>query len=228
MHANDFTGKWLYFYREYQPVEFELATRLLNPGDMVLDVGANVGIFSLLIAKECASKIIAVEPLRKNIEILKRNINRLGFSEIISVQEYALGQEEKEIQVSHNSDHSGINIEKSEGETKEIIKVKRLDDLWKNLKKPKFRIMKLDVEGFEMNVLKGAREMFETSPPEICIVEFNPDYTEKTTPDSCTLWEYFINRGYIAYNSNLDIERKPRLNDFYDVFFSLEELTQCV
>lgn len=137
--------------------------------DTVLDVGANVGLFALQLRKDVGftKRIISFEPQSLAFEILKANAKDDPNWEIYN---YALGDEEAKtrINIAGNSESSSLldmlpSCEKSAPESKyigsEMTQIKTLDSFFGNLFKQSNNIfLKLDVQGFENKVLKGAEE----------------------------------------------------------------------
>ena len=135
--------------------------------DTVLDIGANSGEFAQLLRRELgyAKRIISFEPLSSAFASLKAKADRDPYWEVFNV---ALGdlEEESEINIAGNSYSSSLldmlpSHLKSDPDSsyrgKERVKVKRLDSIFDSLCSEPSRVyMKIDTQGFESNVLKGA------------------------------------------------------------------------
>jgi FkbM family methyltransferase len=135
--------------------------------DTVLDIGANFGGFAQLLRKDLgyAHRIISFEPLSSAFELLKANAKRDPNWEVLNL---ALGdtEEKREINIAGRSSSSSLldmlpSHLKAAPESKyigrEIVEVRRLDSIFGNLCKPTNRVyMKIDTQGFESKVLKGA------------------------------------------------------------------------
>jgi FkbM family methyltransferase len=142
----------LAFYRRY-----------LRPGDAVVDVGANIGLATLVAAKIVGptGRIIAVEPHPRTFEYLRDNVQLNGLTDIVRLYCAALGEREGQRRIvefpgddSQNrlagGDHSGIRVA-----------VVPLDGLL-TLEGPT-ALLKLDVEGYEKFVLDGANRTLATT-----------------------------------------------------------------
>ena len=146
-----------------------------RPGTLVIDVGSNIGVFSLKIARllqlnrDDSAKVIAVEANPKVAEMLRQQIAlNPGFAHQVDVWELALG--DKECQISFASDQEntgGGHIVESISETKSCISVpmKRLDDLVDAQGLGPVGVLKIDVEGFEPEVLAGAQRTIKRDRP---------------------------------------------------------------
>src|ERR1051325_7230549 len=81
------------YYREYEPATQKLIERCLQPGMVFIDVGANIGFFSVVAAQIVGNtgKVYAFEPSPRNIPLLRRNIEARGLSNV-EIHEVALGE----------------------------------------------------------------------------------------------------------------------------------------
>jgi len=147
---------------------------VLKPGDCFVDVGANIGLMSMFTA-QCvgpSGKILAFEAHPLTSEILRKNILLNGYQNIV-VLNYALGSTEGKAKIYDNwqVNRGGASlVVKSEGSDSHEINVQRLDSVWQENLIPK--VMKIDVEGFELEVLKGAAATIEKYHP-VLIVELS-------------------------------------------------------
>ena len=128
---------------------------------VAVDIGANVGLWSRDLATKFA-RVIAIEPVVEFQECLKRNVPM----ENIEVWPMALGTEDTTIDMiitEGNTGHSHINKD-TIGSGK--VEMKRLDSLWFD----RIDYMKIDCEGYEMQILKGGKNTICTHQP-ILVVE---------------------------------------------------------
>lgn len=142
---------------------------LQRPGGTYVDVGANIGLASLLISELAPSaKVIAFEPIPKTFEYLVENIRRNGCEAKISAHRVAVGRQSGSIRFSQE-DNSAINhITSEEGGVE--VPLTSIDTFFR--KGPDIDFLKIDVEGFEDQVLEGARaSLFRCRP--IVFLEFN-------------------------------------------------------
>lgn len=135
-----------------------------------VDVGANIGKYSILVGKELISKgkVIAFEPMPGNFEILRKNIRLNNLKNIIPLQ-IALGNKEKETEFYIDAEGIGGGghslIKKTEN--KILVKVMKLDNILSDLKIKKIDLIKIDVEGAEADVLLGAIKTLKKDHPKI-------------------------------------------------------------
>lgn len=138
----------------------------IKKGDTFLDVGANVGYFSIL-AAELGAKVKAFEPSSVNRKILFDNLNENNVT--VEVFSEALSNQKGEFNLYHGKtpgEHS-LEINYHNGESFEIVDVKRYDDIFVDVPD----MIKIDVEGAEMKVLEGMQSVLTTLKPITLIIE---------------------------------------------------------
>lgn len=161
------------------PNREELSQFMLNEvgeDDSVIDLGANIGYYALKEARIVKGKgtICVIEPVRENVYWLRKNLCANGYSDV-KVYQLAIGDEDKEteINISESSNlHSLVN--KSSNKTKkEKIKLMKLDSfISENGIEPTF--IRMDVEGYEYEILQGAKDTLNRSVNLKLMVEIHP------------------------------------------------------
>jgi len=147
-----------------------------NYNDVVIDVGAHIGIYSIY-ASKYANKVIAIEPEARNFDNLVKNISNIN--NIIPLK-IALGDnnETKKLYIHSTLDHSLIFPSDHFLE----VPVRKLDDLIIDLKLDKVNLIKLNAEGYEEHILKGAENTLKRFFPNLIIgVHHYEDESEKIT-----------------------------------------------
>ncbi len=167
----------LFWYGSYEKELGNLIRKVLKPGDVFLDIGANIGYFSLLAAtKQTSSTVVSFEPVKNVFESLKENVQINDIKNIVTINA-ALGDtnEEKEIFISarENQGMSSFKQPENFSGTKEKVKVLCVDDWFNSFALPKVDLVKIDTEGSELSALKGMRQVLERFKP-LVIVEVNP------------------------------------------------------
>lgn len=149
--------------------------RLIKPGDVILDVGAHIGYFSLLFAKwlRGRGKVYAFEPFPRTVQRLKRNLElnpRLGG--LVRLRETAVSDFVGSISMSAPSEgNSGCNYLSASGDGN--VAVTTLDAFAQQESFSRVDLIKIDVEGSEVELLEGARETLERFRP-LVMIEVNP------------------------------------------------------
>ena len=136
----------------------------LREGSFV-DIGANIGKFSVIMGlKYPKSKIVAIEAEPTNFKILKRNIHLNNLKNVCAVQS-ACYDEKTTIRLF--KDPLGTGSHSIHKKQKEFIEIKAdtLDNILREHKIGKVDLLKIDVEGAEANVIKGALKTIKRDPP---------------------------------------------------------------
>jgi FkbM family methyltransferase len=160
----------LLFYGEWMEDEVALLSKLLRKGDIVFDIGANIGTHSIAFARAVgtAGKVFAFEPQPSIAQLLMTTIelNELNNVEVIQSVvcesgklQFKLDPEDAEKIAGNQAGVSFVNMERPEGD----IPSTTLDQFMPLTP----RLIKIDAEGMEINVLNGAIEMINSSRPII-------------------------------------------------------------
>lgn len=146
--------------------ERHLLKSLLRPGMTAVDVGANIGYYLMLLKQQVGrdARVICIEPSGENLPELRRNIEINRFESVV-LHEVALGDHEGDTGL-----HSGINSGIAEtGGAEYVVPLRRLDQLVTE----RVDFLKVDVEGYEGQVLAGAEGILATSRP-VLFLELHP------------------------------------------------------
>ena len=144
--------------------------QFIAPKDgIALDVGANIGCTSLLLSG-IARAVVAFEPVPTTFDLLSRNVKAAGKTNI-SLHNFALGSEQKQSTMYYaEADRSGAFVADNlsgEQNGQASISIRPLDSVWASLALDSLDFMKIDVEGYELNVLKGASRTLQQFRPII-------------------------------------------------------------
>ena len=145
----------------------------IKENSTVIDVGAHVGEFSLIASKKIGptGKLISIEPFEKAAEQLRKNFLLNGFSNYVILQE-AIGQRSGKKTIYENEIRNGAYLDPilygtQLSNTTEIT-VETIDDIISSKKIEKVDVLKIDVDGFEYEVLTGCKESFKEK--KICSI----------------------------------------------------------
>jgi len=133
---------------------------LLREGELFADVGANIGSYSVLAATSRGARVISCEPVGSTYQRLRQNVGVNLLCELVDARRIAVGDSHGT--VSMTSGFGAMNhVVTGPGEAgSEQVELTTIDDI---LPPGKPRAMKIDVEGFELNVLRGGKRVFSES-----------------------------------------------------------------
>jgi FkbM family methyltransferase len=173
----------------YEPEETSFFMSRLRSGDVVLDIGANIGWFTLVAAKHIgpSGQVHAFEPRPETARMLKRTIADNDLRSIVHVWEYALSDKAEELHLAwgSNTDNPGGSFLsgthgsdlRRPGQDAAAVIACRLDDVLPGIAPD---IIKIDVEGAEPMALAGAREALARKRPTI-LSELYPAQLEQVS-----------------------------------------------
>lgn len=186
-----------WYLRQGLPCEPEVTQfmmRAVRLGDLVVDAGANVGFFTLVLAALVgpSGKVLAIEPGLNNIDKLKKNIAISHFQDRVEHVAFPLADRRKGIAFYEYQD-SGLNAcwsAETGGQPFPTTAYSFADVLGDRVP----RLIKMDIEGSELNALQGL-----TCRPDFIICEFNPRALKhmEATPQMVQL--FMLQRGYEMY-----------------------------
>lgn len=180
--------------------EIELLEKNIKPGDTVLDIGANIGFYAKLLSKKVGStgKVHCFEPDEKNFLHLKKNTN--GLSNVVLLNK-AVGPKTETIKIytskELNVDHRTYKPEEFEKEIE--IEAVSIDGYLATLQNAKVDVIKMDIQGFEMQAIKGMTNVLEQNPAVKIISEFWPYGLKMAGSSVSDYFNYLINKGFNCY-----------------------------
>lgn len=182
VQMNEMIGSHIAFEGNYEPGLAKLLKDELNPGEHFLDVGTNIGYFSL-VGASCVQKegrVSSIEASKETFLKLQENIKLNGLEDIIKAQNIAAWSENKVLTFNvAASGHSGMSSVRSlNGKIKKIkVNAKKLEEVI-DFKKHPVKVIKLDIEGAELEALKGMKKLILHSNPSI-FMELSPNYLKE-------------------------------------------------
>lgn len=176
VHSDEFIGRIVFFFGEFDPRISWICRRVLRRGDAVVDVGANYGVVSLLAADLVggAGLVHSFEPQPQIASLLRSSAERNGFTQL-HVHEMALsdgdGTSDLHIPVA-NLGAASLSRSAIEGSLISV-KVRHSGAALSELDLPAIRMLKVDIEGHEPEFFRGGREFLHRCPPDLIVFESN-------------------------------------------------------
>jgi FkbM family methyltransferase len=196
----DWIPQDIYLTGYFEPTTTTIVTRLLKPGDTAIDVGANIGYFSLLFA-QCVGekgKVFSYEPVPALAAQCLRNFEINGLSNVklsnLALSDH-LGQARFFVGPRDNSGLSGLRTPRQSSGSFEVqlSSFDKLRDDWGTV-----TLIKIDVEGAELQVLRGMDNFLRTAQPHL-LVEVTDEFLQDMGDSGDALLGYLGRLGYACY-----------------------------
>lgn len=179
--------------QDYEIFELDIFNKILKPGMVVLDIGANLGIYSSEASKAVGSqgKVYSFEPIPENLRYLKHNLNlnKAGNVEIVPCAVGAKTGKEK-IYLSE----SNVGTHSMGGKSGKYIEVKTdtIDSFVKRRRIDKIDLIKIDVEGYESQALSGAKKILAGGRVPM-LIEFSANHLVNCGTDPARFAQELLN-----------------------------------
>ena len=148
----------------YEKAYVEMLISFLQPASIAIDVGACLGAHTIAYAQICAH-VHAFEPNRHALPFLHKNIELNGFAKRVTVYEFGIGNDSGDYLLNEalptTGNMGGTQFKIPLIESEKGRPIQRLDDL----DLPRAHLMKIDVEGMELDVLRGAKKYLHEYRP---------------------------------------------------------------
>ena len=207
-------GLGMYRYG-YSDPELDLVRHLLKPGDVFVDGGANVGLYSLVAAARVGQfgKVISFEPAIDTRRRLVGNCSANAYP-WIEIRPEALGHEKGFAQfISFDGNRSGVSSfapeSSSFGKKVEVV-VTTLDLALEGLDLKSLRLIKLDLEGAELKALQGSLTVLKNSNTDI-FIEIEPSHLQRQGSSAEEVFHFFDSLGFRPYQLQSSEKGRCRL-----------------
>lgn len=179
---NEYIGKAAFFVGDLDRKISWVCKQIVNKGDVVLDIGANIGMVTILLSDLVGAdgKVHSFEPNPMLISKLTKSIDRNNIKNV-SLHQIALGSDVGELELvtpRHNQGLGSLVLHKNKTNCDHVmVKVDTLNNITKSEKIKSVRLVKIDVEGFEYQVFCGAQTFLSDTQPDTILFELN-EYNE--------------------------------------------------
>ena len=200
---NEDVGGRLVVFREYERDEIECLEQLIRKDDVCIDVGANIGIFSLFMARKAWNgQVIAFEPLALNRDLLSANAALNGVNNI-EVCDCVLSDVVGGLSFSVSEDPGYSSIRPTDRKREAFslnAQSNTLDNLFRE-ERQRVDVIKVDVEGAELLVLQGGETLLSTPQlrPRALLVELNAQNQSVYNYEPEDVVKYMDTLNYSAY-----------------------------
>ncbi len=193
-------AKLIYAFRDYYEPELTFLESLLSPGKVFVDAGANFGIYTAMASKTVgeAGRVISFEPSARAFPVLRHNIALNGFRNVQAFP-MALADKPGRAWLYHHSAVGSDALAKDStfdpDAYAQIIETESLDNVLRRISIEHVDAIKLDVQGAEELVLRGASEIVTSIRPVI-MFEFHPEGAISLGLEPDGAWNLLHGLGY--------------------------------
>lgn len=209
--TGNYIDAWVYYTGEYEAFLKKWFKNNIRTGNTVLDVGANIGFHTLYFSDLVgpSGRVIAFEPVPVNFSALTANIN-LNTAANIEPLNIALGlvNAETDIHIDREATNPGAYNLFEEGEKNTRITIAVADDFIPSLNIREINLVKIDVEGFEYQVIKGMQHTLAKYKPTV-VFEYERDYICRNGDDPSLIFELFSKLGYSLFSIDVRGQLTP-------------------
>jgi FkbM family methyltransferase len=206
----------LYNTGTYEKGTLRIIKKNLKEGDVFVDVGANIGLMSVFTSHivKTSGKVYAFEPHPETRQILQKNIE-INKADNVVISAYAAGSMKGKSQIFDSDDQnrgSASLSQKGQSSSGFEIDVISLDEFFGD---QHISMMKVDVEGYELKVLKGAQNILKRNHPPFLIVECSQLRENTFGSSAAPLYDYIKTVNY--YRIFKTRKGKERVSRFIEV-----------
>ena len=191
----------------YESFETMLIQKEIKRENVVLDIGAHIGYYTLIFAKLVGKngKVYAFEPEPTNFDLLKKNVEINGYKNVVLINKAVSNKNGKTKLYLGKENTADHRIYKSDDSRKFIeIETVKLDDYFKNHRKVDF--IKMDVQGAEYSVLQGMSKLLKNNKTIKIVSEFWPIGLKRIRAKPAKFLKLLFTKGFKLY----DIDEQKR------------------
>lgn len=229
--TEDVVGRHLYKYQIHEPAlsAFLAAELKFEPGDVVIDIGANIGWYSLILQRLTPDgvSIFSFEPDPLNFQLLEHNLRLNSANKVTAVQKALATEDGEQTLYQHDNKNLGRHslLPLQEGKSVKVATTS-LDRFWnaQELGNRTPRFIKIDIEGYELLALRGANSILERCPAILC--EYSPAYMRLGGIEPGDLVDLFTGHGFRPQEmgakgmTSIDPASLPDLDRMTDLYWT--------
>lgn len=181
-----------------EPADMGFVLHALRPESLFLDVGANVGVYTVMASGAVGATSIAIEPAPSTVRKLKRNILINGISASVEIANVAVGDSSQTVRFTTESDTMNHVVSSEENVNFCEVDMKPLDAILAG-RSPD--VMKIDVEGYELPILTGASNLLRDPVLQAVVIELNGSGKRYGFADEDVV-SFLVSNGFISVDYN--------------------------
>jgi FkbM family methyltransferase len=198
-HPGDLTSDWIKLYGQHEAGTEKFILDHLEPGSTFIDIGANIGYFSLLAAVTGGARVVSFEPQRQIADLLQRSVDHNRIGDSVRVERIALSNAAATMRMTScpgNTGHSQLAGAEDKGAQPYPVPVVALDEWLKVNPVGPVSVCKIDTEGAELRVLQGMSRLLDRDGPAI-VVEVIDDFLARFGGSGSMVLELLEGHGYV-------------------------------
>jgi FkbM family methyltransferase len=175
LRVDEGVSRELAIHRIHEPLATSLLEQHLRPGMTVVEVGANIGYYALFESRLVGpgGKVIAIEPVPKNVEGLRRNVRNNGRINI-EVHQLAIADRNGTLPMYLSARSNWHSLLPTPSAQTCMVPVSTLDDFLFSAPPDSVDLIRMDVEGYEIEIVKGMQRVLSVYDPYL-LIEIHPD-----------------------------------------------------
>jgi FkbM family methyltransferase len=185
----------------WEPETTAVFLSLITDGDVVVDLGAHVGYYTLLAARRVGpeGRVFAFEPHPDNFRLLVKNIESNFYRNVIPVQK-AVSNETGEAELFLQGPTTHSLFRKSKDSNKSVlVQTTSLDEYFQTVEqrlRSRIKLIKMDIEGAELQAMLGMRQIINENAEIAIISEFEPDLLKASGSGPSEFISYLTEQGF--------------------------------
>ena len=201
--TQSFLEWYIFFYGAFRPEVSKLINRMLRPGQVAIDIGANVGMHSVIMANRVGptGHVVVFEPDPHPMGRLRRNMALNGIDWVTTVEAAVSARSETRTFYLHddsignfaNASLVAANVGKQTASVQ--MQVVSIDEWMRDNPLPRVDVVKLLAQGEEFNALQGMRGLIERDRPKIFFL-YEPSYWHRQDLELMDAVKFFASHGY--------------------------------
>ena len=181
----------VYFTGTYEAGTLHVLGHLLKAGDVYFDIGSNIGLMAVFAAHKVGKKgaVHAFEPEPETYTILQHNCKINSLKNVV-LNNVALGAQQTEATIYANLDinRGAASLVRQDGSAGKKVSVTTLDKYLSVSSISSIQVMKIDIEGYEMEMLKGATKLLSSKDAPVICIEYSRDVEH--TGDATGIYDF--------------------------------------
>ena len=221
--VNEDIGKKLLYLRRFENAETKVFKQHLMEGGVCLDIGGNIGYYSLNMSKYVGNtgRVYVFEPIKRNWLLIQLALEINDFSDNTQVYCEAATNYDGEVLIDEPEDGAYAHIATTVNKAGNKVPCRKIDTFVAENNLTQIDAVKIDVEGAELLVLKGATATLESLQPKLIMVELVTQYLDRFNSTISEVVSFMARYGYAPYVATPSGDLEPFTQNLQDKIFNV-------